>query len=153
MFSEYVVPLKRQVQVAYLLERLHGLKVSYLGPAGTYSQRAALRYFNADEAAGGDERWVACRGVADVLNAVVANEAAYAVVPIENSQTGISSTTRDLLAQGALAVVGEIYISVKHHLVTACASLDKVEKIYSHACVCRPSLRRLHFSQVRSSVL
>ena len=42
------------------------------------------------------------------------------------AQTGIASSTRDLLAQGALAVVGEIYISVKHHLVTACASLDQV---------------------------
>lgn len=116
-----------------MLERLDGLKVSYLGPAGTYSQRAALRYFNAEASTGGQERWVACRSIGDVLNAVVVNEAAYAVVPIENSQTGISSGTRDLMAQGALTVVGEIYILVQHNLVTACESLEAVTKIYSHA--------------------
>jgi monofunctional chorismate mutase len=133
IFSDYVLPLKRQVQVAYLLERMDGLKVAYLGPVGTYSQQAALAYFRSTSDESDQERWSACRAVSEVLNAVVANEATYAVVPIENSQTGIASSTRDLLVQGALNVIGEIYIPVKHHLVTACSSLDKVTKIYSHA--------------------
>lgn len=35
MLREHVLPLRRECQVAYLLERLQGLQVAYLGPSGT----------------------------------------------------------------------------------------------------------------------
>ena len=54
------------------------------------------------------------------------------MVPIENSHTGISSTTRDLLVQGALNVIGEIYIPVRHHLLSKCKNLKMIKYIYSH---------------------
>lgn len=68
-----------------------------------------------------------------VFKTVVANQAQFGVVPIENSHTGISATTRDLLVQGALNVTGEIYIPVRHHLLSHCKSLDKLTHIYSHS--------------------
>jgi chorismate mutase/prephenate dehydratase len=76
---------------------------------------------------------IACRTVDAVFKTVVANQAQFGVVPIENSHTGISATTRDLLVQGALNVTGEIYIPVRHHLLSHCKSLAKLTHIYSHS--------------------
>lgn len=35
LMREHILPLRRECQVAYLLERLQGLQVAYLGPSGT----------------------------------------------------------------------------------------------------------------------
>ena len=143
LMREHILPLRRECQVAYLLERLQGLQVAYLGPSGTYSHHAAISFFGSSEsdaslaeAASGQTKTfsaIACRTVDAVFKTVVANQAQFGVVPIENSHTGISATTRDLLVQGALNVTGEIYIPVRHHLLSRCKSLDKLTHIYSHS--------------------
>lgn len=143
LFREHILPLRRECQVAYLLERLQGLRVAYLGPSGTYSHHAAISFFGSSESdasiaevASGEKKTfsaIACRTVDAVFKTVVANQAQFGVVPIENSHTGISATTRDLLVQGALNVTGEIYIPVRHHLLSRCKSLNKLTHIYSHS--------------------
>lgn len=143
LLREHILPLRRECQVAYLLERLQGLRVAYLGPSGTYSHHAVISFFGSSESgasiaevASGQTKTfsaIACRTVDAVFKTVVANQAQFGVVPIENSHTGISATTRDLLVQGALNVTGEIYIPVRHHLLSSCTSLDKLTHIYSHS--------------------
>jgi chorismate mutase len=135
VFNDHVLELRLECQVGYLLERLRGLQVAYLGPSGTYSHHAVLSYFSNTkpyEEGSGQTRTqaerthlhaVPCRNVGTVFRMVVANHAQFGVVPIENSHTGISSTTRDLLVQGALNVTGEIYIPVQHHLLSHCENL------------------------------
>jgi prephenate dehydratase len=143
LLREHILPLRRECQVAYLLERLQGLQVAYLGPSGTYSHHAAISFFGSSKSGASIAEVVcgqtktfsaiACRTVDAVFKTVVANQAQFGVVPIENSHTGISATTRDLLVQGALNVTGEIYVPVRHHLLSSCTSLDKLTHIYSHS--------------------
>jgi chorismate mutase/prephenate dehydratase len=143
IFKDHILQLRLECQVGYLLEHLRGLQVAYLGPPGTYSHHAVLSYFGntlPDETSAQhtqDARVnrfsaIPCRNVGSVFRAVVSNKAQFGVVPIENSHTGISSTTRDLLVQGALNVTGEIYIPVRHHLLSHCKSLKDLKYIYSH---------------------
>ena len=83
------------------------------GPSGTYSHHAAITFFgNQGAQAEGPVaagQWLEGRvagftalperTVDAVFKTVVANQAQFGVVPIENSHTGISATTRDLLVQ------------------------------------------------------
>jgi len=46
LYRDYVVPLTKEVEVQYLIERSRGPEVSFLGPPGTFSEQAARSYFS-----------------------------------------------------------------------------------------------------------
>jgi prephenate dehydratase len=101
--------------------------IGYLGPAGTNSEVAALRW-------GGGAACVPYATITAVARAVEAGEVALGVAPIENSLQGSVTETVDLLIEReGLAICGEIVLPIEHCLmVRPGTARGEITAIYSH---------------------
>jgi chorismate mutase/prephenate dehydratase len=98
--------------------------VAYLGPEGTYTQQAAVKNF------GSCVPLVAMRTLTDVFAAVEREEAAYGVIPIENSTEGAVVHSLDLLAESSLKIVAQIYLDIQHCLIGH-GPMDGIRRVLS----------------------
>lgn len=101
-------------------------RVAYLGPAGTFSEQAAMQFF------GSSIEHVPCVSFDEVFQAATAGTADFGVVPVENSTEGVVTRSLDLLLQSPLHIVGEISLLVRHHLLRKDASLDGIQAVLAH---------------------
>ncbi|MEO8080797.1 MAG: chorismate mutase, partial [Caldimonas sp.] len=83
-------------------------RVAYLGPAGTFSELAALAYF------GSSISKVLCANADEVFQATSAGAADFGVVPVENSSEGVVTRSLDLFLTTPLSIVGETSLYVRH---------------------------------------
>lgn len=102
------------------------LRISYLGPAGTYSEEAARNRF------GSMAELVPCATLDEVVQAAEKQKANLAVVPVENSTEGAVNRTLDLLLDTKLAIIGELDLSIHHQLLSKAKSLDDVTTVAAH---------------------
>jgi chorismate mutase / prephenate dehydratase len=102
------------------------LRVAYLGPAGTFSEQAALGYF------GSSIVRVPCASIDEVFRATSAGAADFGVVPVENSTEGMVARSLDLFLNTPLAIVGETSLAVRHHLLRKVEGLDGLEAVCAH---------------------
>ena len=103
------------------------LSVAFLGPAGTYSEEAAIKQF------GQLSSPVECYSIDEVFRIVEAGQADYGIVPVENSTEGAIGRTLDLLMETSLKICGEIDLPVHHNLISTHRRLKDIEIVYSHA--------------------
>lgn len=103
------------------------LSVAYLGPAGTYSEKAAREQFGASTA------FVPVPSIGDVFRKVERGEAHYGIVPIENSTEGMVGPTLDAFVASSLQIVAERDLAIRHALLSKASSLKQVKKVVSHA--------------------
>jgi chorismate mutase/prephenate dehydratase len=103
------------------------IRVSYLGPEGTFSEQAVRKHFGAAVEA------LPVASVDEAFRRCESGAAQFTVVPAENSTEGVVGRTLDLLVTTALRVCGEIELRVQQNLLTREASLKDVQKIYSHS--------------------
>jgi chorismate mutase / prephenate dehydratase len=102
-------------------------RVAYLGPAGTFSEQAAVQFF------GSSIEKVPCGSIDEVFRATAAGTAEYGVVPVENSTEGIVARSLDLFLQTPLHIVGETSLLVRHNLLRqAGASLEGIDVVLAH---------------------
>jgi len=101
-------------------------RVAYLGPAGTFSEQAALQFF------GSSIERIPCSSLDEVFRATAAGSAEFGVVPVENSTEGVISRSLDLFLTSPLHVVGETSLLVRHNLLRLGDSLDGIEVVYAH---------------------
>lgn len=101
-------------------------RVAYLGPKGTYSEEAALRFF------GSSIQHVPCASFDEVFHAATSGAAEFGVIPVENSTEGVVTRSLDLLLNSPLHIVGEISLLVRHHLLRTQASVDGIEVVLAH---------------------
>ena len=128
------------------------LTVTYLGPAGTFTEDALLA------AAGHAEiEAIASPTVYDAIVAVDEGNAERALVPFENSIEGAVRSTLDTLAFDATSVtiVGEHDHPISHSLIARSElELDRIETVLSHpqaTAQCAHFIRReLPGAEVRS---
>ncbi|MCF7942561.1 MAG: 3-deoxy-7-phosphoheptulonate synthase [Spirochaetia bacterium] len=104
------------------------LKAAFQGVPGAYSELAINRFFD------GDITSLPCKGFKDVFSAVMHGDAAFGVIPVENSLAGTINDNFDLLTSHPdIVVVGEQQIRIVHNLIGLDgASVDQVRKVYSH---------------------
>jgi len=102
------------------------VRVAYLGPAGTFSEEAALQYF------GTSIEHVSCVSIDEVFRATAAGSASFGIVPVENSTEGVVSRSLDLLLNSPLHIVGEVSLMVRHNLLRLSDSLDGIEVVHAH---------------------
>ncbi len=102
------------------------LKVSCLGPLGTFTHMAALRHFGSSAA------FMPVDSIKKVFENVESHKAEYGVVPIENSNEGVVSHTLDMFMDSDLQVVAEIILEVSHNLLSKQTNRAKIRKVYSH---------------------
>lgn len=101
-------------------------RVAYLGPAGTFSEQAAVQFF------GSSIEHVPCVSFDEVFQAATAGTAEFGVVPVENSTEGVVTRCLDLLLHSPLHIVGEISLLVRHHLLRRENSLEGIEVVLAH---------------------
>lgn len=106
----------------------NSFNVSYLGPEGTFTQVAASRYFNDEHV------FVPAATIEDVFLAVESGDAAFGVVPVENSTEGAVNNTQDCLVETRARIVGEVIVPVTHNLMVnkAVPKNHKPQLIVSH---------------------
>ena len=105
------------------------VRVSYLGPAGTYTEEAAQFFFQSGEALTPRET------VNDAIADVLSGEAEYAVIPQENTVGGAVVNYVDALigAEDAF-VVGEVVLPISQTLMgVPGATLADIRTVCSHA--------------------
>ena len=123
--SEHIAAVWREIMSACLsLES--PVRVAYLGPAGTYSEQAALQFF------GSSIESVPCPSIDEVFRATASGSAHYGVVPVENSTEGVVSRSLDLFLNSPLHIVGETSLMVRHNLLRLTDSMEGIEAVYAH---------------------
>jgi prephenate dehydratase len=104
--------------------------IAYLGPAGTFSEEAAIAY-----AAGlADTHLLPLASIPAVVTAIETGAATVGVLPIENLLEGSVNYTLDLLIhETSLPIVGEIVIPIRQYLVVRPGvNLQDVRVLYAH---------------------
>jgi len=105
------------------------LRIGYLGPAGTFSFRAAETA--AKVRFGSFVEYVPARTVSEVFEQTERGETDYAVVPVENSTEGSVGQTLDMFMDSQLKICSEILLWITQHLVGH-GPLESVRRVYSH---------------------
>lgn len=100
--------------------------VSYLGPAGTYSEAAAKKLF------GNTIQLQPEKSVQEVIRAVETGAVNLAVVAIENSSEGAVRETHKLLQGTNAKIVAEISIPITHCLLSNTSDLSDIKTVYAH---------------------
>jgi chorismate mutase/prephenate dehydratase len=101
--------------------------VSYLGPAGTFSEMALRKQF------GGSVEGHPCASIDEVFRQAETGAVHYAVVPVENSTEGAVGRTLDLLLATPLKICAEIVLRVHQNCMSRAAGLADIRIVYSHA--------------------
>ena len=123
--AESVAPIWREIMSACrALET--PTRVAYLGPAGTFSELAALGYF------GSSIVKVLCANADEVFQTVSAGAADFGVVPVENSAEGVVTRSLDLFLTTPLFIVGETSLYVRHNLLRREDSLEGITTVCAH---------------------
>lgn len=101
-------------------------RVAFLGPAGTFSQEAALSFF------GSSIQEIPCASLDEVFHATAAGAADFGVVPLENSTEGVITRSLDLLLTTPAHIIGEISLLIRHNLLRSSDSLEGIEVVAAH---------------------
>jgi chorismate mutase/prephenate dehydratase len=123
--TDSVAPIWREIMSACrALET--PLRVAYLGPAGTFSELAALAYF------GSSIVRVPCVSIDEVFRATSGGAADFGVVPVENSTEGVVARSLDLFLNTPLSIVGETSLYVRHNLLRKVEGFDGLKAVCAH---------------------
>ncbi len=103
--------------------------ILYLGPEGTNSQEAAVRW------GGGEGECLPCRSFREVFTRLESQSDATAVVPIENAVEGPVTQTLDLLAAASgVTITAAFGLRVRYCLaVDPQGGLHTIRTVYSHS--------------------
>lgn len=102
------------------------VSVAFLGPAGTFSERAAIEQF------GSAAELLPVASIAEVFRVVERGQATFGVVPIENSTEGMVGPTLDAFVQSPLQIVAERQLLIRHALLAKRAGIRRIKQIVSH---------------------
>lgn len=125
LLPESVAPIWREIMSACrALET--PTRVAYLGPAGTFSEEAALGFF------GSSIVKVPCASFDEVFHVTTSGAADFGVVPVENSSEGVVTRSLDLFLTTPLFIIGETSLFVQHNLLRRENSLEGIEAVCAH---------------------
>jgi chorismate mutase / prephenate dehydratase len=123
--TDSVAPIWREIMSACrALET--PTRVAYLGPAGTFSEEAALGYF------GSSIVRVLCASIDEVFAMTASGAADFGVVPVENSTEGMVARSLDILLTTPLFIIGETSLYVRQNLLRKENSLDGIQAVCAH---------------------
>ena len=123
--TDSVAPIWREIMSA--CRSLEApLRIAYLGPAGTFSELAALGYFGASIV------HVPCASIDQVFRATSGGAADFGVIPVENSTEGVVARSLDLFLTTPLSIVGETSLYVRHNLLRKIEGMVGLEAVCAH---------------------
>jgi chorismate mutase/prephenate dehydratase len=124
--SERVAAVFREI-ISACRSLEEAIRVSYLGPEGTFSEQAVRKHFGAAVEA------LAVASVDEAFRRCESGAAQFTVVPAENSTEGVVGRTLDLLVTTPLRICGEVELRVQQNLLSRAKSLGQIKKVYSHS--------------------
>ncbi len=101
-------------------------RVGFLGPEGTFSHEAALKFY------GTSAEFIPLRDIEEVFERVAGAECGTGIVPMENSCHGPVRDTLDLFALHDLTIQGEVRLGIRHHLLSRASDPESIGVLYSH---------------------
>jgi chorismate mutase domain of proteobacterial P-protein, clade 2 len=102
------------------------IRVAFLGPAGTFTEEAAISFFGSSVA------FEACSSIDAIFKSVSNDNCRFGVIPIENSTEGSVNRSLDLLQQSTLKIVGELRLTIRHQLLSRETDLSGIQTVYAH---------------------
>jgi len=100
--------------------------VAYLGPEATFSHQAAISIF------GSSTSFRATESIEEVFDLVEKDVCHQGVVPIENSYEGSVNITLDLFYKYDLKICAEVFVRIRHHLLSRAERIGDIRHLYSH---------------------
>jgi chorismate mutase/prephenate dehydratase len=126
LHPEEIARLFREIMSACLALE-HPMKIAFFGPAGTFTQTAALKHF------GHSVQTVPLATIDEVFREVEAGAVNYGVVPVENSTEGVVTHTADSFMTSTVRIIGEVQLRIHHHLLVSDGTqADAISRVYSH---------------------
>ena len=123
--DEVVATLFREIMSACLaLEAPQ--QVAYLGPEGTFTHAAVLKYFGHAVVSR------ASASIEEVFRGVESGQVNYGVIPVENSTEGMVNHTLDMFIRSPLSITGEVGLRIHQNLIVGGGLIDDIETVYSH---------------------
>lgn len=122
--------------------------VGVLGPAGSYSDKAAKGWMQ-KQGISGKASLLYYDDISDTFSAVIEGRTDIGIVPIENSIEGSVGITLDLLLENDVTIVGEIVVPIEHCLLSR-GKISDIRVILSHPqalAQCRQFIKT-HFKDV-----
>src|SRR5262245_57448896 len=115
-------------------------KIVFQGEPGANSHLAAREVYP-------DHEPVPCATFEDAFAAISSGDAAFGMIPIENSVAGRVADIHHLMPHSGLHIVAEHFMPVRHQLLAPKgAKLDEIRTVESHVHAlgtCRQAIRRL----------
>ena len=118
------------------------MKISLLGPSGSYTEKAANQFFS-NLKNGASPEFIYQSAIESTVLGLFNDEsgrADFAVIPIENSIEGAVGISMDLLLEKDVVIVAEIVLPISHCLLISKNaakdpdfSLDDIGCVYSHS--------------------
>ena len=106
------------------------IRMAFLGPKGTYGERAAKEMLMLEGIPDGE--LVACTGLRSVVDHVADGRCDYAVVPVENSvEGGVTASLDALWSHRDLCVRRALVLPIRHALLSS-GSLQDITEVLSH---------------------
>ena len=117
IFSE-IISAARSVQ--------QPLTIAFLGPEATFTHQAAISLF------GRSASFLSAETIEKVFELVEKGTCQQGIVPVENSYEGSVGSTMDLLYQYELKISAELFLRIRHHLLSREDNISKIKHLYSH---------------------
>lgn len=102
--------------------------VGYQGNHGTFSEIAVIQYFQHTP-----YDPVNYTNFVSIVEDVEQGKLDYALLPVENTTTGIISRTYDLFSSHEIFANGEITVPIRHDLIVVPGTkIEEIKEVYSH---------------------
>lgn len=103
-------------------------KAGYQGDHGTFSEIAARTWFHTEEIEN-----IGYPNFVSIMEDIESRKLDYAVLPVENTTTGIIARTYDLFQNYHMWAIGEINVPINHNLIAfSDTKVEEIRKVYSH---------------------
>lgn len=105
------------------------IKCGYLGPPGTFSQEAGLKYF------GKEQNLIPLKSINQIVDQLKATRIDVGIIPVENSLEGSVNLSMDLLfKESCLEIIGEVIVPIRHFLLAPSGvKIDDIKQLFSHS--------------------
>lgn len=103
------------------------LKIAVLGPTGTFTEKAAMKYLDSQHITGELNYFTTLRKTFDAIG----NECDFGVIPIENTLDGFVQIILDFLTHSNLYIIHETVLPIRFAFVANCDDISQVKKVYT----------------------
>lgn len=102
------------------------IRVSYLGPEGSFSHQAAFHEF------GSSTELVPFLSFEEVIEEVQSQRSTFGIVPVENSMEGSVGSVLDMLSRSDVRVSSEHFEKISHCLLSRTGDIGDIDVLASH---------------------